>query len=169
MSMGKYYRPRPYHYSTIHLEGGYKRVVKELTKDLEGFGIRVTYSMKMIMDEIAVIEYILRNIKTHLGNIPVVVEKQKIVLSSIDCGRYMEKKRYNYEDRTIGRTVYSLYYEDLLKMQKRLVYLLNELGLSPKQQIKIRIVEKLKQQLVKMENNGKSYEADIVCEKETQL
>ena len=53
-----------------------------------------------------------------------------------------------------------------------LIKLLKLLGLLPEQIVsreKIKVVEKLKQQLVKMEKNGQSYEADVVCEKETEL
>jgi len=52
-----------------------------------------------------------------------------------------------------------------------LIKLLKLLGLLPEQIVsreKIKVVEN-KQQLVKMEKNGQSYEADVVCEKETEL
>ena len=149
----------------------YRKTEKELTKELKDMGVKITYSMKLLIRETTAIDFILREIECYLGVLPTVVEKIERKLGSINQ-EYQGKKSMNYCEIEIGKEMFSLFADEYPKMQKRLIYLLNELGLSPKQYVireKIKLISKLDKKLIEIKDKDFIYNVNAVHEKEIKL
>ena len=133
--------------------------MKVPAKEIESLGIKITYSTSILIREVTMLNLILIEMERYVG----ATIYDCLRLKGTDVGEYN-----NYDVET-GKEDYSLFGEEYLKIQKRLILLLNELGLSPKQKIlreKFKLVGKLNEKLVDFKTKDKRYSLNAIHEKE---
>lgn len=136
-----------------------------LIKELKEIGIVVGFAEKVLIGEV-------------ITNLILMAEAQNRILLE---GTYWKKDNFkvysvhkefnhsynNHMQSSCDFKIFPLC-EYILTLQKRTNQILEKLGLLPQQQVqrdKIKIIEKLKQQLLKVEKNGNEYEVNAVCER----
>jgi len=141
----------------ITLVKDFAQTKKELAKELKKFGIEVSYSTKLIIREAAMTDYILRRMERYIGTI---------------IHHYLKPNEHGYWDAEYGKENFAYFGEDFIILQKRLIFLLNELGLSPKQQImreKFKIISKLDKKLFEIKTKDLKYNLNAIHEKEVKI
>ena len=104
----------------ITLVKDFAQTKKELAKELKKFGIEVSYSTKLIIREAAMTDYILRRMERYIGTI---------------IHHYLKPNEHGYWDAEYGKENFAYFGEDFIKLQKRLIFLLNELNCALKSSI----------------------------------
>ncbi len=140
----------------------YQNIVSGLESDLEGLGMDITYTARIIIGEIAMNLLFMQRVKAHMICKDLLVEKRilkKNHISSEKSYDYSSKKTnstYNFYDYypSNNDSVHPLFEKLVPQLQKQINNGLKTLGLLPSQTIerqKLVIVKKLKQQCENIE------------------
>jgi hypothetical protein len=152
----------------------YKEVVQGLEADMENLGMNLTYSSRMIINEIAMNVLLLNRAKSELICKGVLTEKKAIKASYISSKKdpaYPTKtsKSIDYEVFPIhgSEEIHPIFDKLISKLHDQINKGLKQLGLMPVQQIerqKLTIIKKLKQ---RYEEIGQEY--SVKAEKEVSF
>jgi len=146
----------------------YGEIVKNIEQDIKHLGLSVTYATKMLIGELALNIIILSRVKFQLAHRPIVEEERVWKLNSVRNGKFSSKaKFYDYDSQYTNEKINPLYGEFLFKLERAINTQLRLLCLLPEQQAKlekIKIVKRLKQKVLKIQDKNYQYEMDIVCE-----
>jgi len=137
----------------------YQDVLKELSKELKEQGVNITYSIKLLLEQIAMT--IVR------------IQRARIIESNsnlqvIDIG---DKKMTSFSQQINFHSIHPIT-DYIQKLEKQLIYLLKQLGLLPEQvaeKERILIVKRLKKKLFEIEQKDNSYEVEAVAESREEI
>ena len=144
--------------------------VESLIKDLKENDIKITCPMRLIIEEIATLRYILRSSK-HFVSVPFMEESNENKLVRVETQSRGNKKLF-YDPYPTPVKVNEFFDHSLLKIQKGLILLIRELeNLIEKQLSKdrIKIVSKLKKRVLDLKNIDTTLKVDAIYEKEIRL
>ena len=132
----------------------YAEVLNGLSNELQEQGMKITFSTKLLLEQVAmtVIRIQRARLMETNSNLQVV-------------GVADTKLTSNYEEKVYPSLHPITGYIE--RLEKKLIYLLKQLGLLPEQQVerqKVMLVEKMKQRVLSLENNCGSYKLDLVAE-----
>ncbi|MDO8623244.1 MAG: hypothetical protein Q7R52_03275 [archaeon] len=134
----------------------YQNIVSGLESDLEGLGMDVTYTARIIIGEVAMNLLFMQRVKAHLICKNLLVEKRLFKKSHISSEKnydYSHKKTnstWNFYDYypSNNHSIHPLFEKLIPQLQKQINDGLKALGLLPVQQIerqKLTIIKKLRQ------------------------
>ena len=139
-------------------------VIENLVNDLEHSGVKVNYSMKILISQIALNLILIERIKFYLQNRELVQYRYEYRPSSISKSNLKGLTEIKYESVESKERIHPLYDDYVFKLQKAINKQLELLGLLPTQQIerqKIMIIEKMKKRLLEVEKDGSSYTQEL--------
>lgn len=141
-----------------------EEVTQNLINDIEDFGVKVNYSIRILINEIALNVIFLSRIKFYLLNRELIQHRYDHKLSSISKSNLNGFTEMKYTPVESKERVHPLYLDYVPKLEKALNHQLGLLGLLPTQQIekqKIMVIEKMKKRMFEVEQEGLSYRQDI--------
>ena len=139
-------------------------VTENLVKDLTDSGAKVNYSMRILVNGIALNLITLSRVKFYLVNRELIQHRYDYKTSSISKSNLKSITEIKYDPVESKERVHPLYDDYVLKLQKAINKQLELLGLLPAQQIerqKIMVIEKMKKRLFEIEKDGVSYSQDL--------
>lgn len=137
----------------------YDDVLEGLTEELKDNGFKITYSTKLLLEQICTTVVRIARIRTMEAN----SDLQLIRLGDVQIDSSNGKMNYH--------SVHPIT-EYIKELENRIIYLLKQLELLPTQvreREKIYLIQKLKKKLIKIEDKDSSYESELVSESKREV
>lgn len=149
-----------------------QEITDNLLKDVEASGVCLNYSIRILVNEIALNLMLLSRVKFYLVNRELIQHRYEHRPSSINNNHLTGNKTMKYEAVESKERIHPLYDDFVLKLEKAINQQLGLLGLLPEQQRelhKIKVIENYKKRLVELETGNTSYSRDLHIKSEKGL